>query len=180
MPALIAGLFFLRCADMATRLCPCSTHLTQSRIQLVWNGSPPTGYNMMESFAALFEASELNLNIEKGAVIQGIVVNIDSDWVTVDTGLKSEGIVQRAEFLNDQRELEVAVGDTVDVVVEALDNGMGQTVLSREKAKRAETWTKLEKIFEDGEIVTGIISGKVKGGSLLTSALFAHSCRVHW
>ncbi|MFZ3192579.1 MAG: 30S ribosomal protein S1 [Moraxellaceae bacterium] len=119
---------------------------------------------MMESFAALFEASELNLNIEKGAVIQGIVVNIDSDWVTVDTGLKSEGIVQRAEFLNDQRELEVAIGDTVDVVVEALDNGMGQTVLSREKAKRAETWTKLEKIFEDGEIVTGIISGKVKGG----------------
>ena len=119
---------------------------------------------MMESFAALFEASELNLNIEKGAVIQGIVVNIDSDWVTVDTGLKSEGIVQRAEFLNDQRELEVAIGDTVDVVVEAVDNGMGQTVLSREKAKRAETWTKLEKIFEDGEIVTGIISGKVKGG----------------
>lgn len=139
-------------------------HLTQSRIQLVWNGLPPTGYNMMESFAALFEASELNLNIEKGAVIQGIVVNIDSDWVTVDTGLKSEGIVQRAEFLNDQRELEVAIGDTVDVVVEALDNGMGQTVLSREKAKRAETWTKLEKIFEGGEIVTGIISGKVKGG----------------
>ena len=119
---------------------------------------------MTESFAALFEASELNLNVEKGAVIQGIVVSIDSDWVTVDTGLKSEGIVSRAEFLNEQRELEVQVGDTVDVVVEALDNGMGQTVLSREKAKRAETWTKLEKIFEDGEIVTGIISGKVKGG----------------
>ena len=119
---------------------------------------------MTESFAALFEASELNLNVEKGAVIQGIVVNIDSDWVTVDTGLKSEGVVDRAEFLNEQRELEVQVGDTVDVVVEALDNGMGQTVLSREKAKRAETWTKLEKIFVDGEIVTGIISGKVKGG----------------
>lgn len=119
---------------------------------------------MTESFAALFEASELNLNVEKGAVIQGIVVSIDSDWVTVDTGLKSEGVVSRSEFLNEQRELEVQVGDTVDVVVEALDNGMGQTVLSREKAKRAETWTKLEKIFEDGEIVTGIISGKVKGG----------------
>ncbi|WP_445115852.1 30S ribosomal protein S1 [Acinetobacter sp. WZC-1] len=119
---------------------------------------------MTESFAALFEASELNLNVEKGAVIQGIVVSIDSDWVTVDTGLKSEGVVARAEFLNEQRELEVQVGDTVDVVVEALDNGMGQTVLSREKAKRAETWTKLEKIFEDGEIVTGVISGKVKGG----------------
>ena len=119
---------------------------------------------MTESFAALFEESELNFNVEKGAVIQGVVVSIDSDWVTVDTGLKSEGIVDRAEFLNDQRELEVQVGDTVDVVVEALDNGMGQTVLSREKAKRAETWTKLEKIFEDGEIVTGVISGKVKGG----------------
>ena len=119
---------------------------------------------MTESFAALFEESELNLNVEKGAVIQGIVVSIDSDWVTVDTGLKSEGVVSRSEFLNEQRELEVQVGDTVDVVVEALDNGMGQTVLSREKAKRAETWTKLEKIFEDGEIVTGIISGKVKGG----------------
>ncbi|BBF78460.1 30S ribosomal protein S1 [Acinetobacter ursingii] len=119
---------------------------------------------MTESFAALFEESELNLNVEKGAVIQGVVVSIDSDWVTVDTGLKSEGVVDRAEFLNEQRELEVQVGDTVDVVVEALDNGMGQTVLSREKAKRAETWTKLEKIFEDGEIVTGVISGKVKGG----------------
>jgi small subunit ribosomal protein S1 len=121
---------------------------------------------MMESFAALFEESlqGKGLDVEKGAVIQGVVVNIDSDWVTVDTGLKSEGIVPRAEFLNDQRELEVAIGDTVDVVVDALDNGMGQTVLSREKAKRAETWTKLEKIFDDGEIVTGIISGKVKGG----------------
>ncbi|MCH4245110.1 S1 RNA-binding domain-containing protein, partial [Acinetobacter gerneri] len=90
---------------------------------------------MTESFAALFEESELNLNVEKGAVIQGVVVSIDSDWVTVDTGLKSEGVVARSEFLNDQRELEVNVGDTVDVVVEALDNGMGQTVLSREKAK---------------------------------------------
>lgn len=121
---------------------------------------------MMESFAALFEESlqGKGLDVEKGAVIQGTVVSIDSDWVTVDTGLKSEGVVARAEFLNEQRELEVAVGDIVDVVVEALDNGKGQTELSREKAKRAETWTKLEKIFEDGEIVTGVISGKVKGG----------------
>ena len=119
---------------------------------------------MTESFAALFEESELNLNVEKGAVIQGVVVSIDSDWVTVDTGLKSEGIVDRAEFLNEQRELEVQVGDTVDVVVEALDNGMGQTVLSREKAKRAETWNVLEKLYENNEIVTGLISGKVKGG----------------
>ncbi|WLF82877.1 30S ribosomal protein S1 [Moraxella sp. ZY210820] len=119
---------------------------------------------MTESFAALFEQSELNLDIEKGAVITGTVVRIDDEKVTVDTGLKSEGVVDRAEFLNEQRELEVAIGDKVDVVVEQLDNGMGQTVLSREKAKRAETWTKLEKIAESGEIVTGLISGKVKGG----------------
>jgi len=121
---------------------------------------------MMESFAALFEESlkGKGLDVEKGAVIQGTVVNIDSDWVTVDTGLKSEGVVPREEFLSESRELEVAIGDTVDVVVEALDNGMGQTVLSREKAKRVETWTKLERLFDAQEIVTGVISGKVKGG----------------
>jgi small subunit ribosomal protein S1 len=72
--------------------------------------------------------------------------------------------VPREEFLNDMRELEVNVGDTVEVVVDAFDNGMGQTVLSREKAKRAETWTRLDKIFNDQEIVRGLISGKVKGG----------------
>lgn len=118
---------------------------------------------MMESFAELFEASQV-LDVERGAVISGTVVAIDSDWITVDTGLKSEGIVARSEFLNEQGELEVAVGDQVQVVVDAVDNGMGQTLLSREKAKRAETWNVLEKIYENNEIVTGVISGKVKGG----------------
>ena len=118
---------------------------------------------MMESFAELFEASQV-LDVERGAVISGQVVAIDSDWITVDTGLKSEGIVARSEFLNEQGELEVAVGDQVQVVVDAVDNGMGQTLLSREKAKRAETWNVLEKIYENNEIVTGLISGKVKGG----------------
>ena len=118
---------------------------------------------MMESFAELFEASQA-LDVERGAVISGTVVAIDSDWITVDTGLKSEGIVARSEFLNEQGELEVAVGDQVQVVVDAVDNGMGQTLLSREKAKRAETWNVLEKIYENNEIVTGVISGKVKGG----------------
>lgn len=118
---------------------------------------------MMESFAELFEASQV-LDEERGAVISGQVVAIDSDWITVDTGLKSEGIVARSEFLNEQGELEVAVGDQVQVVVDAVDNGMGQTLLSREKAKRAETWNVLEKLYENNEIVTGLISGKVKGG----------------
>jgi len=118
---------------------------------------------MMESFAELFEASQV-LDVERGAVISGTVVAIDSDWITVDTGLKSEGIVARSEFLNEQGELEVAVGDQVQVVVDAVDNGMGQTLLSCEKAKRAETWNVLEKLYENNEIVTGLISGKVKGG----------------
>lgn len=120
----------------------------------------------MESFAELFEASieDQGLDIERGSVITGTVVAIDSDWITVDTGLKSEGIVAREEFLNDEGELEVAVGDSVDVVVEAVDNGMGNTLLSREKAKRVETWNVLEKIYDNDEIVKGIISSKVKGG----------------
>ncbi|MGY8857005.1 MAG: 30S ribosomal protein S1 [Pseudomonadales bacterium] len=121
---------------------------------------------MMESFAELFEASieEQGLDIERGSVITGAVVAIDSDWITVDTGLKSEGIVAREEFLSEEGELEVEVGDSVDVVVEAVDNGMGQTLLSREKAKRVETWNFLEKIADNDEIVKGIISSKVKGG----------------
>ena len=120
----------------------------------------------MESFAELFEASieETGLDIERGSVITGTVVAIDSDWITVDTGLKSEGIVAREEFLSEEGELEVEVGDSVDVVVEAVDNGMGQTLLSREKAKRVETWNFLEKIADNDEIVKGIISSKVKGG----------------
>ncbi|MBO1529953.1 30S ribosomal protein S1 [Psychrobacter sp. F1192] len=120
----------------------------------------------MESFAELFEASieEQGLDIERGSVITGAVVAIDNDWITVDTGLKSEGIVAREEFLSEEGELEVEVGDSVDVVVEAVDNGMGQTLLSREKAKRVETWNALEKIFDNDEIVKGIISSKVKGG----------------
>ncbi|MBP2281284.1 small subunit ribosomal protein S1 [Psychrobacter sp. PL15] len=120
----------------------------------------------MESFAELFEASIENqgLDIERGSVITGTVVAIDSDWITVDTGLKSEGIVAREEFLSEEGELEVEVGDSVDVVVEAVDNGMGNTLLSREKAKRVETWNILEKIYDNNEIVKGIISSKVKGG----------------
>lgn len=120
----------------------------------------------MQSFAELFEASESgnSLNIERGSVITGTVVAIDDDRIIVDTGLKSEGVIERAEFLDENGELEVAVGDSIDVVVEAVDNGMGQTVLSREKAKREESWRALEALHENDEIVRGVISSKVKGG----------------
>lgn len=120
----------------------------------------------MQSFAEMFEASQSNqgLDIERGSVISGVVVQIDDDRIIVDTGLKSEGVIERSEFLNEQGELEVQVGDTIDVVIEALDNGMGQTVLSREKAKREESWRALEELHNNDEVVSGIISSKVKGG----------------
>ena len=119
----------------------------------------------MESFAELFEAKNANeVKVEIGAVISGVVVAIDNERITVDTGLKSEGFIARSEFLNESGELEVAIGDKVDVVVEKVDNGMGETILSREKAKREESWRMLEQLHENDEIVKGLISSKVKGG----------------
>ncbi|MDO5651899.1 MAG: 30S ribosomal protein S1 [Moraxella sp.] len=118
------------------------------------------------SFAELFEQSESKegLSIERGSVISGTVVAIVDDRIIVDAGLKSEGVIDRNEFLNEAGELEVQVGDTVDVVVEELGNSYGQTVLSRDKAKREESWRALEQLHENDEIVKGIISSKVKGG----------------
>ena len=119
---------------------------------------------MTESFADLFEESLKDLDVARGSIIKGTVVSIDSDWVTVNAGLKSEGIIARDEFVNEAGELEIAEGDEVDVAVDAIDDGMGFTRLSREKAKRAEVWGELEKAFDEDEIVKGQISGKVKGG----------------
>ena len=119
---------------------------------------------MSESFAELFEQSLKDIDVARGAIIRGTVLAIDSDWVTVNAGLKSEGVISREEFLSEEGELEIATGDEVEVVVDAIDDGMGFTRLSREKAKRAEIWTELEDAFEKSEIVKGMISGKVKGG----------------
>jgi len=119
---------------------------------------------MSESFAELFEASLKDLDVARGSIITGTVVSIDSDWITVNAGLKSEGVIAREEFLNERGEVEVAVGDEVEVAVDAIDDGLGFTRLSREKAKRAEVWTELEAAYTKEEIVKGIISGKVKGG----------------
>jgi small subunit ribosomal protein S1 len=120
---------------------------------------------MTESFAELFEQSQIALvKLKPGAIVTGIVVEIRSDMVVINAGLKSEGIVPIEQFRNEQGELECAVGDTVKVALESLENGFGETVLSREKAKRAMVWDELETSMEAGEIVTGRISGKVKGG----------------
>ncbi|TVP90172.1 MAG: 30S ribosomal protein S1 [Pseudomonadaceae bacterium] len=119
---------------------------------------------MSESFAELFEESLKTLDMEPGSIITGIVVDIDSDWVTVHAGLKSEGVIPREQFLDDQGELTIAVGDEVHVALDAVEDGFGETKLSREKAKRAESWKVLEAAFAAEEIVKGIINGKVKGG----------------
>ena len=119
---------------------------------------------MSESFAELFEESLKDIDMTQGALVIGEVVDIDSDWVTVNAGLKSEAVIPRSQFLNDANELEIQVGDSVKVSLEAVEDGFGETKLSREKAKRAEAWEILQAKFDKEETVNGFISGKVKGG----------------
>ena len=119
---------------------------------------------MSESFAELFEQSLVNKEMRPGTIVTGTVVDIQSDAVIVNAGLKSEGVIPIEQFYNNQGEVEVAIGDAIEVSLDAVEDGFGATRLSREKAKRAQVWKRLEQAFEDGEIVKGIISGKVKGG----------------
>jgi len=119
---------------------------------------------MSESFAALFEESLTRSNMKTGQVISAEVVRIDHNFVVVNAGLKSEAFIPVEEFQNDQGELEVNPGDFVSVAIDALENGYGDTILSRDKAKRLASWMNLEKALEGAEIVTGTVTGKVKGG----------------
>ncbi|GAB6196819.1 30S ribosomal protein S1 [Lysobacter xanthus] len=120
---------------------------------------------MTESFAELFEASQTNLaKLKPGSIVTGIVVEVRGDVVVINAGLKSEGIVPIEQFRNDAGEIDVGVGDEVKVALDSLENGFGETVLSREKAKRAMVWDELEQALEKNETITGRISGKVKGG----------------
>ncbi len=119
---------------------------------------------MSESFADLFEESLKTIDMQPGSIVTGVVIDIDSDWVTVHAGLKSEGVIPRAQFVNDSGELKLQIGDEVQVALEAVEDGFGETRLSREKAKRAEAWKQLEAAYEAEETVTGVINGKVKGG----------------
>ena len=119
---------------------------------------------MSESFAELFEESLKTIEMTPGAIVTGVVIDIDKDWVTVYTGLKSEGIIPVSQFFDDNGECKLIVGDEVQVALESVEDGFGATRLSREKARRAESWTTLEKAHAADEVVTGMISGKVKGG----------------
>ena len=119
---------------------------------------------MSESFADLFEESLKTVDMKPGAIVTGVVIDIDNEWVTVHAGLKSEGVIPREQFIDANGDCTLTVGDEVQVALEAVEDGFGETKLSREKAKRAESWKDLEAAYEAGEVVTGIINGKVKGG----------------
>jgi len=119
---------------------------------------------MSESFAQLFESSQINKHMRPGAIVTGTVLRIQDDVVIVDAGLKSEALIPVEQFRNEQGEIEVVVGDQVDVALDAIEDGFGETKLSREKAKRDQSWIRLERAFESGDVVSGLISGRVKGG----------------
>ncbi len=119
---------------------------------------------MTESFAQLFEQSLANQRIRPGMILTGLVVDVTADVVVVNVGLKSEAVIPVEQFKNERGEIEVRSGDQVEVALDSVEDGTGETRLSREKAKRARTWTRLEEAFNKSEIVTGIITGRVKGG----------------
>jgi len=119
---------------------------------------------MAESFAELFESSQVAAKMRPGTIVKGIIVEIRSDFVVVNAGLKSEGVISLDQFRNNAGEIEVGVGDEVDVALDAVEDGYGETRLSRDKAKRAKAWEELEQACENPATVIGVISDKVKGG----------------
>lgn len=122
------------------------------------------GLTMSESFAELFEESLKTVDMVPGTIVTGVVIDIDKDWVTVHAGLKSEGVIPTEQFFDDKGEVSLVVGDEVQVALETVEDGFGETRLSREKAKRAESWKVLENANVNEEVIKGIINGKVKGG----------------
>jgi small subunit ribosomal protein S1 len=123
-----------------------------------------TESNSTESFAALFEESIALQEMRSGEVITAEVISIDNDFVIVNAGLKSESVIKAEEFLNDQGELDVKVGDFVKVAIEKLEDGFGSTILSRDKAKKMQAWLDLEDAMNEGTVVRGFVSSRVKGG----------------
>ena len=119
---------------------------------------------MTESFAEMFEQSLANQRFKPGQILMGLIVEVGQDYVIVNAGLKSEAVISIDQFKNEKGEIEVKAGDEVEVALDSVEDGSGETRLSREKAKRARTWTRLETAFNEQQVVTGIINGRVKGG----------------
>ncbi len=133
------------------------------RVQYM-HGNVRASEGMTESFAELFEQSLANQRIRPGMILTGLVVDVTPDVVIVNVGLKSEAVIPLEQFKNERGEVEVKTGDSVEVALDSVEDGTGETRLSREKAKRARTWTRLEEAFNKAEIVIGVITGRVKGG----------------
>ncbi|WP_343182850.1 30S ribosomal protein S1 [Buchnera aphidicola (Neophyllaphis podocarpi)] len=119
---------------------------------------------MTESFSKLFEESLKTIETRPGSIIKGTIISIDKDTILIDAGLKSESVIPIDQFKNSNGELEIKLGDKVDVALDAIEDGFGETILSREKAKRYESWIMLEKAHENNTTINGVINGKVKGG----------------
>ena len=119
---------------------------------------------MSESFANLLDESLNTLDMQPGSIVSGVVLDVDNDWVTVHVGLKSEGVIALNEFRNSDGEIKINVGDEIEVALEAVEDGYGETRISREKARKISTWKMLEEALETGEFVTGNILNRVKGG----------------
>ena len=131
---------------------------------LNWRSAQADVFLMSESFAELLEESLANQQIKQGSILTATVVDVNQDVVIVHAGLKSEAVIPTDQFLNERGEIEVEIGDEVEVALDTVEDGFGETRLSREKAKRTRTWRRLEESFEQGKIVTGTISGRVRGG----------------
>jgi small subunit ribosomal protein S1 len=119
---------------------------------------------MSESFADLLDESIASLEMQPGSIVSGVVLDIDKNWVTVHVGLKSEGVISIDEFRTNDGQLNIEVGDQIEVALEAVEDGYGETRISREKARKISTWKNLEHALETGEFVTGKILNRVKGG----------------
>ncbi len=119
---------------------------------------------MTESFSALLDESLNSLDMQPGSIVSGVVLDVDNDWVTVHVGLKSEGIISLDEFRTNEGSVDVSIGDEVEVALEAVEDGYGETRISREKARKISTWKMLEEALETGEFVSGKIQNRVKGG----------------
>ena len=119
---------------------------------------------MSESFANLLEESLETLDMQAGTIVSGVILDLDNDWVTVHVGLKSEGIISLDEFRTNDGKVDIQIGDEIEVALEAVEDGHGETRISREKARRISTWKMLEEALETGEFVTGKIHNRVKGG----------------
>ena len=119
---------------------------------------------MSDSFAELFEQSQIENKMRPGTIISAKVLDIKNDNVIVNAGLKSEGIIPIEQFFDDQGQLEITIGDDIDVSLDTIEDGYGSTRLSREKAKRKIAWQELEKAHEDNQTVTGVITERGKGG----------------